>query len=160
VVTDGPLETSEAGGEAMVAVSLSEDPGGFVVVTVDLGGSDEVATNPSVLFFGPESWDVSQTLVVRGLDDATVDGDQPFVLVLDGTAGVSSVGTATLSGTNLDDDRFGLEVSPHSGVFLSEDGLEGEITVALTAAPTAAVDVVVAPLLAGEVEVLSPQPQL
>ena len=102
------LQTTEAGGTDSFTVVLDTEP--TAPVTIDLAASDttEGIASPSQLVFEASNWDTPRTVTVAGQDDATVDGDVAFTIVLDPA---SSLDTAyqqldpdDVAVTNQDDD--------------------------------------------------------
>lgn len=107
VVPAGPLETSEAGGSAPLAVRLAVQPTANVVVSLSTGDPGEGIVSPVRLTFTPESWQRVRTVRVAGRDDALCDGSQAYVINATTTsadpryAGLSQ----SIPAANADDER-------------------------------------------------------
>lgn len=76
------LETSEAGGRALFLVRLASQP--TANVTIGVASDDRAEGTPSAteLLFTPETWNVPRLVAVTGVDDAVVDGDASYTVVL------------------------------------------------------------------------------
>lgn len=74
--TFGQTIVTEDGGSDSFAVVLTRPPVSNVTLRISVGGSDEIVTNMISLAFTPSNWNQQQIVEVRGIDDATEDGDQ------------------------------------------------------------------------------------
>ncbi len=118
VMGHGRLVVAEHGTSAEVAVKLSEQPDGDVVLSVSSTAVEEGAVRPETLRFTPENWYTWQRLRVQGVDDPYHDGDQPFRvrLAVDPAPTMDRTGFAgapalEVAATNLDDERLRAEGS-------------------------------------------------
>jgi len=68
------LLTSEAGGTASFMVVLTSMPTAHVVIPVSVNDATEGSLSITSLTFTPANWNIAQTVVVTGVDDALVDG--------------------------------------------------------------------------------------
>lgn len=88
-----------------LAVALDSAPSANVVVSVVVSDPSEAAVDLPQLTFTPNNWNGIQTVQVRGVDDNSPDGDQPFTVTLSvamsDDAGYLGV-TQVVPGTNLD----------------------------------------------------------
>jgi hypothetical protein len=135
----GSTRVAEAGSADEVAVRLASQPTGSVVVTVDPGA--QLTANPATLTFTASTWNTAQTVLVRAVDDAVVEGSHTGVLALS-AAGVSyDAVTATSPVQVADNDQAGIQVSPTSGIVTTEAGGTGAFTVSLTSKPAADVTI-------------------
>jgi alpha-tubulin suppressor-like RCC1 family protein len=82
VNTLGSGETSQAGGQARVAVQLSAPPTSSVTIPIRVSRADQASVGLAEVVIVPEAWNEPQVVVVTGLDDGVEDGPQPFFLVL------------------------------------------------------------------------------
>lgn len=144
------LVTSEAGQSASFAVSLSQPPSAEVRVPLEASDPLEWRVSLTEVVFSPSTWDQPRTVVVTGLDDSVVDGDQqgfirllPAISADPAFAGIDPVDVGVL---NLDDDRPQVLVAPRT-VETSEAGNSATFTVRLSAVPAAEVRV---PLLSSD----------
>jgi hypothetical protein len=72
--------TSEAGGQATFDVVLDSEPTADVVLSYFSSDTSEGTVSPSSLTFTSANWDVTQQIVVTGVDDALQDSDQTYAL--------------------------------------------------------------------------------
>ena len=72
----GVTRVTEAAGSDTISVVLTSAPASNVVLDVTASDPTEATAAPGSLTFTPASWDVSQRIVVTGVDDALDDGDQ------------------------------------------------------------------------------------
>eukprot|EP01060_Flectonema_neradi_P012431 TRINITY_DN19249_c0_g2_i2.p1 TRINITY_DN19249_c0_g2~~TRINITY_DN19249_c0_g2_i2.p1 ORF type:complete len:3815 (+),score=837.64 TRINITY_DN19249_c0_g2_i2:5278-16722(+) len=137
------LITTEAGGTAAFGVQLSSEPTDTVTVAVQIGdtGEGELSNSGSSLTFTKTTWNVIQSVTIKGVDDDVVDGDQQYDLTLRVTttndATYQGV-TSTFSITNSDDDQAGYVYSVATNMVLqtSESGGSASLTVRLQSQPT------------------------
>jgi hypothetical protein len=139
------LATSEAGDSAMFTVVLEYRPSADVVIPVTSLNPDEAMPAVSSLTFTPSNWDQPQDVWVRGVDDAVMDGDQPFTISLEASSSSDSHYSGRdaddVTGSNADNDVAGITVTPTGGLATTEAGDTTSFTVQLTSEPTA--DVVI-----------------
>lgn len=89
-------QTSEDGSEVSYGFSLASEPVGTVTIDIAVSDPSEASISAAQLFFDAANWNQTQTLVVTGLDDAIVDGDQSYSLTLD-SSGSADAAYAALS---------------------------------------------------------------
>jgi hypothetical protein len=132
--------TTEAGGQASFSVVLNSQPADDV--TVHFGTSDLSEGQPSTdrLTFTPVNWKAPQQVLVTGVNDDLVDGNQPYSISFSATTGGDAAYVAltpsAVAFSNTDDDSAGLTVSALSGP-TTEAGGQASFTVALTSEPVA-----------------------
>jgi Fe-S cluster assembly iron-binding protein IscA len=85
VVTATSLSVSESGSSGF-GVSLTNQPPGDVTVTVNSGNTSAATVSPGTLTFTPADWNSSQTVIVRGVDDANSNHEGLNVVVRSGAA--------------------------------------------------------------------------
>jgi len=134
------LRTSEAGGTATIAVSLSAQPTSDVAVTAMSENPQEGTVSPAMFTFTTDNWNSPVTVTVTGVDDNIADGDQPYIVQID----AGDVGLVAVPVTNTDDDGNGIMVSPTTGLVTTEGGGTATFTVVLTSQPLADVTIAVA----------------
>ncbi len=76
------LVTTEAGGKATFTVTLNTQPTADVTIPVSSSDTTEGTVSTASLTFTPANWNVPQTVIVTGVDDAIVDGDVAYTIVL------------------------------------------------------------------------------
>jgi hypothetical protein len=139
------LLTSESGGATTFSVVLSSRPTGDVTIDVSSINTAEVTVSPASLTFNASTWSIPQVVVVTGVNDLVMDGDQLTTIV---TAAVESadpvysgIDPADVTVTNVDDDVAGITVTPTNGLVTTEAGGAATFTVVLTSQPLAGVSV-------------------
>eukprot|EP00667_Euglena_gracilis_P000080 EG_transcript_80 len=111
------LVTSEAGTSAAFAVQLRSQPTATVLVNVSSDNLNEVTANTSLLTFTAATWNVSQPVLVTGVNDWYVDGDQLVHIQLLGSSVDAKYNrlAASVNVTNLDNDVAGLNITSQDG---------------------------------------------
>ena len=135
--------TSESGTESAFGVQLSSEPTDVVTVTIEIENTSEgeISNSGPTLTFTTASWNVIQSVTIKGVDDNRVDGDVSY----DITLRVNSVNDAAYRGisssfsvTNTDDDVAGYIYSVVPSVILqtTEAGGSSSLTVKLQTQPS------------------------
>jgi hypothetical protein len=152
VVTAQPgLQTTEAGGQVTFTVMLRTQPQGGNTVIVPLTSSTVtegviVSPAPARLTFTAATWNIPQTVTVRGVQDAVADGPQNYTVLIgpatSGDVSYSGVVGADVHITNADDDVRGinLTVGPQP-LTTTEAGGTASFSVVLNSQPQAAVNI-------------------
>lgn len=83
----GTPTTSEDGGQTSFEVVLDKQPSADVFLAITTDPTEGQAT-PASLAFDATNWDVPQTVIVNGVDDAELDGDIAYQVVLDSSSSV------------------------------------------------------------------------
>ena len=131
---------SENGDSVSAHVTLSHEPLSDVVTTVVVADEGEIATDFDRLLFTTQNWNVPQTLLISGIDDMVVDGDQQTSITIAVAGDESDVGfnavMRTLLVTNEDDEvaRYAI-VQSGNDTTVSESGTSDTLSVSLNAAP-------------------------
>jgi hypothetical protein len=139
--------TTEGGGIANFSVVLTSQPTADVTIAIASSDTTEGTTSVSSLTFTAANWSVAQWVTVTGVDDAIVDGDVSYSIVIsplvsaDASYGGMTVGNRAV--VNVDDDTAGITVSPISSN-TSEAGGSATFSVLLTSQPTADVTISIA----------------
>ncbi len=76
------LVTAEDGASTSFTVVLDTPPTADVTIPVSSSDPNEGVVSTSSLTFTPVNWNVPQTVVVTGVDDAAIDGDKTYSIVL------------------------------------------------------------------------------
>lgn len=105
------LVTTETGGTAACAITLSTQPTAAVTVPLLSTNAAEGIVTPAALLFTPDNWAQPQAVIITGVDDASADGNLDYSVTV-GPATSSDLRYAGLHGpdlhlTNLDDDTAG-----------------------------------------------------
>jgi hypothetical protein len=151
VLSRDRVQTSEAGASDSFTLNLASRPQAPVTVSIDDGAATEGRAGTRTLSFTPENWNQPQVVNVLGVDDARVDGDLGYAWQLLATSVDAHYQglAASVTGTNLDDDRSGLVLGPLSG-HTNEDGGSASFSVRLASQPRQTVTVTVAGIDATE----------
>ncbi|MFN0074041.1 MAG: M4 family metallopeptidase [Chloroflexota bacterium] len=125
------LTTSEAGGTAVFTVRLNTVPTGNVTIGLSSSDSSEGSVGPTSLLFTPLNALQDQTVTVRGVDDAVVDGNVAYSIV---TAPATSTDAdySGLDAPNISVSNTDNEVCPTHARTITPNGTGGYI-VTLTA---------------------------
>ncbi len=134
--------TIAEGESGTFTVTLAAVPTGTVTVAVS-SNHDEVTVNPASLTFTTSNWSVAQTGTVSAAEDDDAANDNATLSADPSGGGYGDLADGTLPVTVTDDDvaGAGLTLAPES--LTIAEGESGTFTVALTAAPTGTVTVVI-----------------
>ena len=141
----------ESGTSKSFDVVLNSEPAANVDIDVYSSiPAEGTVTAPAsgTLTFQPTNWNIPQTVTVTGADDAVVDGNQPFTVILDFAVSTdpnySGLDPADVDYLNIDGDTTGVKsvsVIAGSTMLVSESGGSAKFEVVLTEMPTANVDI-------------------
>jgi hypothetical protein len=142
LVVDQPagVTVTEAGGTATFTVALSAAPADSLLINVGSSDPTEGQTSPATITLTADNFDIPVRVTVTGQDDMVADGDQSFMVNLDGGA----AGTAAVAVTNTDNDSPGATVTPVDDLETTEAGGTDSFTVVLNTEPTGDVTIPVA----------------
>ncbi len=76
------LTTTEAGGTATFTVVLNKAPTADVTINLSSSNPNEGTVNLSSLVFTSSNWNVAQTVTITGVNDALLDGNQAYSILL------------------------------------------------------------------------------
>ncbi|MEM8532545.1 MAG: putative Ig domain-containing protein, partial [Chloroflexota bacterium] len=135
-------DTSEAGDTASFTMQLQTQPTGPVTITLQSSDLTEGQIDLSEVVFTDATWNISQTVVITGIDDLMDDGDQSYIIETGNTqsnaALYDNLPVDDVTVVNLDDDTAGVAVSADDLLLSEPDGSE-VITITLTSQPTSTV---------------------
>jgi Domain of unknown function (DUF4347)/Bacterial Ig domain/SMP-30/Gluconolactonase/LRE-like region len=112
------LETTESGAKGQFSVVLENRPSANVTVTLASSNSGEGVPAPTSVTFTPANWNVAQTVIVTGVADHVVDGDQTFQItgIASSTdANYANLAMAPVTLVNVDMD------APAPGILVAAD---------------------------------------
>jgi hypothetical protein len=141
-VTPGNLTTSESGTTASFGVSLTSQPIAPVIITLVNGNPGQGSLSQSTLILDATNWNVIHKVVVTGLDDHVISGDQTYQITGSASSGDGNYNGQTLTPvtvTNTEADVAGILVAPSSLTIVA--ATPSTFTVALTSQPSAAVTI-------------------
>jgi hypothetical protein len=141
----GSTRVTEAGGTDTITVVLTSPPESNVVLAVLSADVGEVVVVSPLVTFTPASWDVAQSIVVRGVDDVGDDGDQTTAVTISVNDAASDdrydpLADRTVSVITVDDDEplpaAGFSVNESGGgTSVTEAGGTDQFSVVLTSPP-------------------------
>ena len=103
------LKTTEAGGTAHFSVVLDTQPTHNVTIALASNDPSEGLPSTSSLVFTPANWNIPQIVIVTGVDDADLDGDRDYTVILGAAASsdaaYAGVNPADVAFTNEDDEE-------------------------------------------------------
>ena len=135
------LVTTELGNVATFTVRLHGAPTAKVTIPLSSSNTAEGTLSVDRLIFTPDDWDTPQTVTITPVDDALVDGDVAYTIVIGPALSADDVYDAMdaddVSVVNHDDETPGFAVDPVLGLATSEWGDAASFTVRLFTEPTA-----------------------
>jgi len=142
VVTPGPsMVTSEAGGWTTFSVVLASEPTSSVTIPISSSDPSEGTVSPATVTFTTTNWNQARTVTVTGINDAVVDGDIGYTILLAPASSqdpnYNGRDAGDVAVTNTDNDTAGIVVTPGSGLVTSEAGAPATFSVVLASEPTA-----------------------
>ncbi len=144
VTAIGGTTTTEAGGTAQFEVTLTSEPLHAVNVSLLSSDEEEGTVDVSLMVFDAINWNQAQVVTITGQDDPLVDGDQAYLLSFTSSStdvNYEGIVIADVNLTNEDNDSTGLIITPQGALQTSEAGGSVDVTISLTAEPTADVTV-------------------
>ena len=144
-VTAASAHTSEAGGTATFTAVLNTEPTASVVLHFNTDDSTEGVPSATSLTFTPANWNMAQSVVVTGVDDAVADGDVTYHVVFSAStstdASYAGITPASVLLVNDDNDAAAIHVTAAPGLTTSESGSTATFSIVLESQPTANVTV-------------------
>ena len=159
VESGGSTAVDESGTTDTFSLVLAAEPTSNVVILVSSADTGEATVDQPSLTFTPVNWNAAQSVMVTGVDDDDVDGDQNFLIALSIDQANSDdsfdfLADQTVSTTTTDDEAAGFSVAESEGsTSVEESGSTDTFTVALTAGPMSNVVIRVSSGDPGEVTV-------
>ena len=137
------LETTETGGTAAFTIVLLTQPTADVTLPLASSATDEATVSDASVTFTPQNWDAPQQVTITGVEDTLVDGAQGFTITVGAATSTDTtyagLDASDVTGTNLDNDSAGIQVTAAPNLTTTETGGEALFTVVLLAEPTATV---------------------
>jgi len=140
------IETDENGQKATIPVRLNSKPTSNVTIAVVVSDGTEAEANVVNVTFTPDNYDTVQNIVISGVKDNIVDGDQNYTVSLNvSSADVSYNSLAQesiiINGTNKDRDIGDVSATPGAAAVVTEAGSTVDVEYVLTAIPEDVVEV-------------------
>jgi hypothetical protein len=167
VSADPTVFVWESGTVGSFTVVLNSEPTDVVVMTVSVSDATEgTLVDPAggTLSFSQSSWDVPQTVTVRGVDDFVHDTavNYPVYVAMDAAATMDGdydlIDPSDVNFATIDDDAAGVTVSAVSSALVSESGTDSSFTVALNSQPASNVTINISVPEASEGTITAPAP--
>ncbi len=139
------LLTTEAGETASFTVVLNRQPSADVSISLQSSDLLEGAVDLAEVVFTQDNWYIPQLVTVTGVDDALLDGPKTYNIVTGGAVSAdtdfSGLDVPDVTVTNIDDDQYGITISPLTGLQTTEAGGTTSFIVRLNKAPTGDVNI-------------------
>lgn len=139
------LVTSEFGLATTFNVQLDLAPTNDVVINLFSSNLAEGIISTNSLTFNSTNWNIPQPVTVAGQDDALTDGPVAYSVALDtiasGDLRYNGLNPNDVSLINVDDETYGITVTPTDGLTTTEVGDTAQFSIFLNRAPSA--DVVI-----------------
>ncbi|MBD2541657.1 esterase-like activity of phytase family protein, partial [Coleofasciculus sp. FACHB-SPT36] len=136
--------TTEAGGTATFTVKLNSQPTANVTLGLTSSDTTEGTVSSPSLTFTANNWNIAQTVTVKGVDDALVDGNIAYNIItapaVSTDANYNQLNPGDVAVTNIDNDAAGFTITPISGN-TTEAGGTANFTVKLNSQPTSNVTI-------------------
>jgi hypothetical protein len=139
--SNGTTVVDESGTTDELLIVLTQLPNSDVTLLVSIGSTDEATVDTTSLTFTPSTWNVAQPVVVTGLNDSVLDGDQlsRITIVVDAANSDDNFDTVSdriVTVTTTDDDRATFTiVESDDSTIVSETGTEDTFQVFLNVQP-------------------------
>ena len=139
------LTTSEFGLAATFNVQLDLAPTNDVVINLSSSNPAEGIISTNSLTFNSTNWNIPQTVTITGVDDALVDGNKAYTIVLatisSGDLRYNGLNPDDVFVVNVDDETYGITVTPTNGLTTTEAGGTAQFSVFLNRSPAADVTI-------------------
>jgi hypothetical protein len=103
------LVTTESAGTASFTIHLNSRPSANVVLNLHSSDVTEGTLSANVLTFTSANWNIDQTVIVTGVDDAAVDGNIAYTIIIDPASSsdtdYNGIDPTDVSATNNDNDN-------------------------------------------------------
>ena len=134
------LVTTELGGADTFIVLLDSQPTDNVLINLESSNLGEGTISSSSLLFTPTNWNIAQTVIVTGVNDAIDDGDVGYTIITHAAVSddlnYSGLNGNDVSVVNEDNDVADIIVTPTLGLVTTESGEAVTFEVVLNSQPT------------------------
>ena len=139
-----PLMTTESGGTATFSVTLASQPTANVTIPLSSSDTTEGTVAPASLLFTPSDWNQPHGVTVTGVDDALIDGNIAYTIVLGAATSAdpsyAGMNAPDLPAVNADNDLASIVVN-RTSLQVSEFVDTDSFTIVLSKQPTANVTI-------------------
>ena len=129
---------SESGGTSTLSIQLCTVDN--ATLSLSTSNSNEASLSPNTLVFSTGNWSTEQTVVITGVDDSKIDGNQPFNIEIASNYLVDS--TEKISMINYDNETRKIIISK-TNINTTEGGSTETFTVALSQEPSSDVRITI-----------------
>ena len=129
---------SESGGTSTLSIQLCTVDN--ATLSLSTSNSNEASLSPNSLVFSTGNWSTEQTVVITGVDDLKIDGNQPFNIEISSNYLVDS--TEKISMINYDNETRKIIISK-TNINTTEGGSTETFTVALSQEPSSDVKITI-----------------
>ena len=129
---------SESGGTSTLSIQLCTVDN--ATLSLSTSNSNEASLSPNSLVFSTGNWSTEQTVVITGVDDSKIDGNQPFNIEISSSYLVDS--TEKISMINYDNETRKIIISK-TNINTTEGGSTETFTVALSQEPSSDVRITI-----------------
>ena len=139
IVADSTTSESANNNTGTIHLVLNTRPTDNVTITLASSDTGEGTVSPETLTFTTSTWDTEQQVIVTGVNDDIIDGDQSYQItftVMSDDTNYNNFSLGPVGMTNVDNDRAGVTLTP-SGSATTESGRSVTFTLVLTGQPTA-----------------------
>jgi hypothetical protein len=142
VTPTGGLVTSEFLEEAEFSIVLATQPSANVTILLESDDLTEGTIDTASVTFTPGNWNVPQIVIITGVDDPDIDGNQPYSIITSATASddpdYAGLPVADVEVVNIDDESPHLVIQPRRKLhFTNEQGtVSTTLQIRLSVAPT------------------------
>ncbi|HUS67770.1 MAG TPA: hypothetical protein VMZ28_24715 [Kofleriaceae bacterium] len=144
IVSPLSITTSELGETGEFTVVLTTQPIGDVEIDLTSSAPDEGTVDQNTLLFTTLNWDEPQLVVVTGINDALIDGNQPYTIITGTTTSIADpdyqgLPVDDVAVVNIDDESPFLVIQPRRKLhFVNENGtVDSTLQIRLSVQPTA-----------------------
>ena len=130
------LIVNENQGTVSFTIMLNKQPKANVrLSSIVSNRTDKISLSVGNILFTTSNWNTPYSVTITGIPDNKIDGNQNWTITL-GTStstdsNFNSIDAGTVTGMTIDNDTFGITVSPTSGITTSNGGASTFFTVVL-----------------------------
>ncbi|MFZ1030213.1 MAG: Calx-beta domain-containing protein [Limnoraphis robusta] len=133
------LTTTEAGDIATFEIFLTSQPTAEVSFNLNSSNPNEGSLSISEVIFTPENWNISQIVIVTGVDDDIADGDLSYSIITDTAVSndpnYNNINPEDVNLVNADNETPGITITPVNGLLTTEAGGSDSFEIFLNTEP-------------------------
>jgi hypothetical protein len=139
VTPSNGLTTTEAGDIATFEIFLTSQPTAEVSFNLNSSNPNEGSLSISEVIFTPENWNISQIVIVTGVDDDIADGDLSYSIITDTAVSndpnYNNINPEDVNLVNADNETPGITITPVNGLLTTEAGGSDSFEIFLNTEP-------------------------